>query len=127
MIFRSVQHLLAVAAALLWLAPAPRVVAAENLTPLGKAPDWPTLAEFHETITRAEFERLLRNVYCTRGVDPRLIEVEPESVRILMDRDEQTWFSLRFAADEKTAKKAARSWRPAAAMPKSPAGRRSQA
>jgi hypothetical protein len=122
-ISRTALHLPIIGLSLQWLCLAPSAAAAENLTPLGRAPDWPSLAQYHETITRDEFERLLRNVYCTRGVDPRFIEVEPDGARILMDGDEQTWFTLRFAADETAAKKVTQSWRPAAALPKAPAGR----
>ena len=87
--------------------------AAENISPLAKTPDWNALEKYQETITRDEFERLLRNVYCTRGVSETLIRVEPTVANILTDKDEQKWFTLRFAADEASAKPAPRSWKSA--------------
>ena len=98
-------------------------VAAPNISPLAKQPDWASLEAFHETMTRAEFERLLQNVYCARGVDVSLIQVEPEAARIAIDRDEQTWFTLRFAPEEGARKPTPRSWRPAAQLPPAPKGR----
>ena len=97
--------------------------AADNLSPLSKRPDWTILDRYHETITRDEFERLLRNAYCTHGVDERLIQVGPGSARVLMDRDEQTWFTLRFAPKVEAVKPVTHSWRPAAEFPPAPPGR----
>ena len=93
------------------------IPAAENLSPLSQSPDWPSLDEFQERITREEFERLLRNVYCTRGVDEKLVTVDAEQARIRIDRDEQTWFTLRFAKDQSFAKSTPQTWRPAEALP----------
>ncbi|HSH40229.1 MAG TPA: hypothetical protein VK993_15755, partial [Chthoniobacterales bacterium] len=75
-------------------------IAAPNISPLGKAPDWASLEQYHDTMTRAEFESLLQKVYCARGVDVSLIQIEADTVRFAIDRDEQTWFTLRFATDE---------------------------
>ena len=94
--------------------------AAENISPLGKRPDWQALEKFQETITRDDFTRLLQNVYCTRGVPDNLIKVEAESASILIDKDEQKFFTLRFAKDPAAAKAPPRDWRAAselAAMP----------
>ncbi len=96
---------------------------APNLSPLAKQPDWPSLEKYQETITRGEFEALLQKVYCAQGVDVSLIQVEGESARIAIDRDEQTWFTLRFAKDEASRKQPERGWRPAAALPRAPQGR----
>lgn len=90
--------------------------AAENLSPLSKSPDWHALGRFQETITREAFEGLLRNVYCTRGVPENLLQVSEGSARILINKDEQTWFTLRFAADESSAKALKHSWRPARSL-----------
>ena len=117
-------HLSAALAALAFSAAAfTTVVAAPNISTLGNEPDWQSLERFHETMTRAEFESLLQNVYCARGVDVSLIQVDGETARIAIDRDEQTWFTLRFAADEASRKPVPRTWRPASAFPPAPAGR----
>ena len=114
-------RLAAIAVAL--FATVPPAIAAPNISPLAKEPDWQSLEAYHETMTRAEFEWLLQNVYCGRGVDVSLIQVEAETARIAIDRDEQTWFTLRFAKDEASRKPVPRSWRPAAALPHAPKGR----
>ena len=110
-------------ASLLLLGGTSVAVAAPNISPLAKEPDWAALEKYQETITRAEFESLLQNVYCARGVDVSLIQVEPETARIAIDRDEQTWFTLRFAKDEASRKPVPRAWRPAEALSPAPPGR----
>ena len=94
--------------------------AAQNISPLGTSPDWEALEKFQETITRDDFTRLLQSVYCTRGVPDNLIKVEPEGARILIDRDEQKFFTLRFAEDLMLAKPPPRRWRPASGLPPAP-------
>lgn len=73
---------------------------ATNLSTLGRTPDWSELEKFQGTITREEFVHLLDSVYCTRGYDPELIQVEPDSVRILTKSGTQEYFVLRFAKSE---------------------------
>jgi len=58
-------------------------------------------------MTHDEFARLLQNVYCARGVSGDLIQVGAETARVLMNKDEETWFTLRFAANEAARKTAA--------------------
>lgn len=91
--------------------------AAENISPLAQAPDWTALEKFQETITHDDFARLLHDVYCTRGVRPELIEVNPETARFRIDRDEDKWFTLRFAPNETSAKPAPHHWKSAATLP----------
>lgn len=93
-------------------------LAADHLSnPLADPPNWKALAKFQETITRDEFERLLRGVYCTHGINDEFIRIDPEAACILMDRDAQTWLTLRFAKDERKQRAVPRSWRPADALP----------
>ena len=94
--------------------------AAENISPLGKSPDWASLEKFQETITRDDFARLLETVYCSHGVGENVIRIEPEVAHILIDKDEQKFFALRFAQDAAGTKSLARSWRPASALPAAP-------
>ena len=94
-------------------------VAADRLSnPIADPPAWKALAKYQKTITHDEFERLLRGVYCSHGIGDELVRVEPEFACILMDRDAQTWFTLRFAKDERTRKPAAALWRIAASLPR---------
>jgi hypothetical protein len=94
------------------------VFAADHLSnPLADSPHWKALAKFQKTITHDEFEQLLRGVYCAHGISDEVIRVDPKVACILMDRDAQTWFTLRFAASERTRRTFARPWRPAGALP----------
>lgn len=93
--------------------------AADHLShPLADPPNWKSLEKFQKTITHDEFERLLRGVYCTHGISDELIRVDENVACILMDRDAQSWFTLRFAASETKAAAIPRWWRPARALPK---------
>jgi hypothetical protein len=94
--------------------------AADHLShPLADPPNWKSLQKFQNTITHDEFERLLRGVYCTHGISDEFIRVDEKVACILMDRDAQSWFALRFAAPEEKAAAVPRWWRPARALPKS--------
>ena len=99
-------------------ASASAVYAAGNVSPLGKAPNWSALDQYQETITHDEFSRLLKNVYCTRGISDALIRLEPGVAKILTDKDEQTWFTLRFAPDQASLKPVPHPWKPAASLPR---------
>ncbi len=94
-----------------------RILAAENLSPLGTAPDWKSLERYQETITRAEFTRLLENVYCTRGVSKELINVDETSARILMTKSPPVYFTLHFAASEMTRRPLEPRWMTAQSLP----------
>ena len=90
---------------------------APEITPLGKVPDWSALEQYQETITHDDFVRLLREVYCTRGVNEALIRVEPDHANLVTDQAAQTFFQLRFAPDAASAKPAPRHWKTAATLP----------
>ncbi|MBA2243273.1 MAG: N-acetylmuramoyl-L-alanine amidase [Chthoniobacterales bacterium] len=110
-----------------WLAliiafPGAAVQGTENISPLGRAPDWPALERFQGTMTQSEFTSALQNVYCTRGVG-EVIQVEENLARFLIDREEQKWFTLRFAPDEKSRKRVGRRWKRAAYLPRARKGR----
>ena len=93
--------------------------AADHLSnPLADSPNWKALAKFQQTITHDEFERLLRQVYCTHGISEELIRVDPKFACILTDRDVQSWFTLRFAKSEEARLPLSRPWRPAASLPR---------
>ncbi len=75
------------------------VAQAENLSPLSVRPRWQMLERYQETITRADFTRLLETVYATRGYGD-LIAISDESARIVEDRAANKFFVLRFAGEQ---------------------------
>jgi len=95
------------------------VLAADHLShPLADSPNWKALAKFQKTITHDEFEQLLRGVYCPHGINEAFIRVDPDAACILLDRDAQSWFTLRFATSPATRQTFPRTWRPAKSLPR---------
>jgi hypothetical protein len=93
--------------------------AADHLSnPLADSPNWKSLAKFQKTITHDEFERLLQGVYCSHGISDAFIRVDPKAACILMDRDAETWFTLRFATSDRTRQVPPHRWRAANALPR---------
>jgi hypothetical protein len=93
-------------------------IAVDHLSnPLAGSPKWKLLEKYQRTITHDEFERLLRTVYGSHGVSEEFIRVERDFACVLMDRDAQTWFTLRFAKDERSQRSATRHWRTAQSLP----------
>jgi hypothetical protein len=93
------------------------VQATENISVLGNKPRWDVLEHYQQTITHDEFAHLINGVYCTHGFPPDLIEVNDNTARILMNRDAQKFFTLRFAAGTEERKLVPRLWRPAKSLP----------
>ena len=97
----------------------PSATAADHLSnPLADPPNWKLLKKYQRTITRDEFEQLLRGVYCSHGISDELIRIDRDFACILIDRDAQTWFALRFAKDERRRRSATRDWRTAQSLPR---------
>jgi len=90
--------------------------AAENINVLGNKPRWNVLEHYQETITRDEFAHLINDVYGTHGFAPDLIEIKDDAARILMNRDAQKFFTLKFAASDSAQKPVPRLWRPAKSL-----------
>src|SRR6476620_11500088 len=90
--------------------------AAENISVLGNKPRWDVLEHYQQTIKRDEFAHLINEVYGTHGCAPDLIEIKDDSARILMNRDAQKFFTLRFAASDSARKRVPRLWRSANAL-----------
>lgn len=90
--------------------------AAENISVLGNKPRWGVLENYQQTITRDEFAHLINDVYGPHGFAPDLIEIKDDTARILMNRDAQKFFTLRFAADDSARKVVPRLWRPAKSL-----------
>jgi N-acetylmuramoyl-L-alanine amidase len=90
---------------------------ADNLGILGARPRWTVLEKYQGTITHHEFNRLIRDVYCTHGVAPDLIEINEKTARVLTNRESQKSFTLRFADNDTTRRSVPRLWRPAKSLP----------
>jgi N-acetylmuramoyl-L-alanine amidase len=91
--------------------------AAENVSVLGSKPKWSVLEKYQETITHDEFVRLIQDVYCTHGFAPDLIEIDEKTARVLLDREAQKFFTLRFAENAGARKPVPRLWRPRRSLP----------
>src|SRR6266516_1089419 len=93
--------------------------AGDNLGILGAHPRWSVLENYQETITHDEFAHLINDVYCTQGFAPDLIEINEKTARILLNREPQKFFTLRFAENPATAGRqpVPRLWRPAKSLP----------
>ena len=107
-----IRHLL-----FLLLAFAPTLPAADNVSVLGAHPRWSVLENYQETITHDEFAHLINDVYCTHGFAPDLIEINEKTARILMNRETQKFFRLRFAEKDDGRKSVPRLWRPTKSLP----------
>ena len=96
----------------------PESVTLPPLSLLAEPPDWESLEIYQETITRDDFERLLREVFTTSDSWMQFIEIE-ETQAVVRTRgaDEEDVFVLRFAVDEDAAAKVPRLWRPGESLP----------
>lgn len=92
--------------------------AAPNISTLGRTPDWSTLEKYQETMTHDDFVCALEEVYCTRGVSADLIQVNADDARFMIDKDEKSWFTLRFSKEPKSSATIPRGWRPAKSLPR---------
>src|SRR5437660_294688 len=90
---------------------------ADNLGILGTHPKWAVLEKYQETITHDDFARLIQSVYCTHGFAPDLIEINEETARILINRQSQKSFTLRFAKNDGASNPVPPLWRPAKSLP----------
>jgi len=92
---------------------------AGNTSVLGSKPKWAVLENYQETITHDEFSQLMHDVYCTHGFASDLIEINEKTARVLINRETQKFFTLRFAENPATAGRKAvpRLWRPAKILP----------
>jgi len=96
---------------------APALQAADNISVLGSKPRWNVLEHYQRTITHDEFARLVHDVYCTHGFAPDLITIGDQSARILINRENQSFFTLYFASDEASRERVPRLWHPAKSLP----------
>ena len=85
-------------------------------TPLADPPKWKLLEKYQRTITHDDFEQLMREVYCSHGISDDFLRIERDFACILMDQNAQTWFTLRFARDERRRRAASGGWRTAQSL-----------
>ena len=91
------------------------------LSVLGETPDWSKLNEFQHTITRSDFETLLRDIFTTDDTWQEFITIHDESAEILTSNDRtETRFILHFAQPDQTLP-APRHWQTTASLPTPPA------
>src|ERR1700758_145380 len=93
---RVVRHSLIRHSSFVLLLFTPTLHAADNISVLGSKPRWSVLEHYQETITHDEFAHLINDVYCTHGFAPDLVEINEKTARVLMNREAQTFFTLRF-------------------------------
>ena len=91
--------------------------AADNVSVLGTRPRWAILNHYQETITRGDFAHLVNDVYCTHGLAPDLITIDDNAARVLVNREAQKFFTLRFAASTARRKPVPRLWHTAKSLP----------
>jgi N-acetylmuramoyl-L-alanine amidase len=90
------------------------------LSVLGEMPDWTSLEVFQNTITRADFERLLTSVFTTGTAWEKFIEIDDAEARIHTgDAKSPALFHLRFASPGH-ASPTPRQWKSAAELPPAP-------
>ena len=90
------------------------------LSIMAEAPDWSRLAAYQESITRADFERLLTGVFTTGDGWRKFIAIDDAGTRIRTGRGNDT-FHLRFARAG-TAATPPRYWRRSDELPPAPSG-----
>ncbi len=93
-----------------------------NLSTLGRKPDWSELEKYQATITHDEFVHLLDDVYCPKGYNPDLIQIEPDAAQILTESGGKNRFVLRFAKSDADRLPLTHWWNAPAALPQ-PGGR----
>jgi hypothetical protein len=117
--FRPSYYFVRASSFLLFALFAAALHAADNISVLGSRPRWSVLEKYQATITRDEFSRLIQDVYCTHGFAPDLVRIGDKTARVLINRDTEKFFTLRFAGNLATAgrKPVPRLWRPAELLP----------
>src|SRR5450432_2218144 len=106
--FNRILAVLAATVLLLGAAPA----SAERISPLGDRHDWSELDAFQQTMSRAEFERLLRELYAPTGGWEPFIKIEDERAWLVTDsKNPDKLYELRFALHGAAANPPQNFWR----------------
>lgn len=99
---------------------------AQRVSPLGDRPAWSELDAFQETMSRAEFERLLRELYAPTGGWESYIQIDGDRAWLVADsRNPDKLYELRFATNGIAEKRPQNFWRTRARLrePRSKAAR----
>jgi hypothetical protein len=99
-----------------------RPLCAQFLSPLATAPNWSELDRFQDTITRAEFTKLLDEVYAPGQAAKPYLEITDAAATIKKTLAPATTYTLRFAGPD-VEKSTLQAWRPAAALGLAPAAK----
>ena len=95
--------------------PAPQHL--DRLSPLGSKPDWSKLQSFHQTLTRAEFEAVVRDVYSDSSVFSPPWKLENDGVVIMTGDPTKPEVRVGFANRSESPLPGTRTWRRASEMP----------
>lgn len=89
------------------------------LSVLAEPPDWESLGIYQDTITRADFERLLTEVFTTSDIWQKFITIDDDHavVRTRSWEDDDETFTLNFAPSAEDAATVPRAWRPGETLP----------
>lgn len=91
--------------------------AAARLSPLAERPDWSELDIYQETITRAEFERLLDSVYAPARAWSDTIRITADQAEIDTHPGSEPYV-LRFASDTSNQRAVSSFWKPKSMIPR---------
>lgn len=101
--------------------PPPEKKLPNPLSVLGELPDWTELEAFQHTITRSDFETLLRDIFTTDDTWREFIIIHDGSAEILTSSDlKEPPFILHFAKTENT-RPTPRHWKTTTTLPARPA------
>lgn len=95
-------------------APAPRW---DRVSPLGTKPDWLKLQSFHHTLSRAEFEAAIKDVYSDNSPFQPPWKLEADGVVVQTGDPLKPEARIAFASGSESPAQGTRTWRAAAEMP----------
>jgi hypothetical protein len=101
----------------------PYVACSQVLSPLADPPKWEEVEAMQESVTREEFEQLLKDVYAPGDAALGLIELFPDHASIVRQAGQPERFELRFAKDAASVRAAPRYWRTRKEIGTTPKGR----
>jgi len=97
------------------VAPAPPRL--DRLSPLGIKPDWSRLQSFHQTLTHAEFETLMRDLYSDGSAFPPPWKLESDGLVVMTGDATKPEARIAFATRPAPPPSGTRTWRRAAELP----------
>jgi hypothetical protein len=101
----------------------PLLAHSQMLSPVAEPPKWSEIEAMQESVTREDFERLLRDVYAPKDAAAGLIEILPDHASIVQEFGRPERFILRFAKDAASVRPPRRYWRSHKEIGAAPKGR----